>query len=704
MGWMAAPIAGAKTGWQSAPTAAGSAQPPQPDAQGQITLPDGTRMVFDPATGSYTSAELMAGNMQPGIGAGIHAGAVQGATLGWGDELAAALGADPMTVERGRAAYTAAQRDQLPAYIGGAIGGGGATAAAGAMALRAVPVIGNLIPKAGGSLMGQTIAGGVSGAALGAIQGAGEAQPGQRGRGAAIGGALGGAVGVVAPAASAGLGKLTTKMWNAFKRTDIAGIKRALGVSDEAATIIKTALGDDDFAAAQAALDRAGPGAMLADSSPQASQLLDDTVAAGGPAKRVTMEAVEGRSAAARDNLTAGMDAVLGAPEGVKGAAKDIATRTSAARKAAYDAAYASPINYAAPEGRAIEEVLSRIPEKQFQAAIQEANDAMRADGIRNMQIMATIDPKGGVTFTQMPNVQQLDFLKRALGSVSDAEKDAFGRLTAAGVRANKLASELKDAIGAAAPDYRTAVRLGGDKIAEDKALQLGRDFMKPALTREDVAAATRGLSVEARIAAKKGMRAAFDEAMANVKAVASDLNVDARQAVNAAKQFSSEANRKKAELILGKTMADRLFREFDQASTQLALRTAVSRNSATASRVAGKAAMDEIITGGPINALKRGKFGDWSRGLVQMMTNTTPADDLAQKQAIYAEVAKALTASRGPDAKAALTAVQNAMTGAPVSQAQADLVAKAVTSALALGAYQTGQQRLGTSTRGSQQ
>lgn len=700
MGWMDAPIAKPSAGWQSAPVAESTAQP---DAQGAITLDDGTRMVFDPATGSYTSAELMAGNMRPGIGAGIHAGAVQGATLGWGDELAAALGADPMTVERGRAAYTAAQRDQLPAYITGAIGGGGATAGVGAMALRAVPILSNLIPKAGGSLLGNTLAGGASGAAMGAIQGAGEAQPGQKGRGAAIGGALGGAVGVATPAASAGLGKLTTKMWNAFKRTDLAGIKRALGVSDDAASIIKTALGNDDFAAAQAALDRAGPGAMLADSSGQASQLLDGSVMAGGPAMRVATDAVEGRSAAANANLKGAMDRVLGSPEGMKGAAGDISARTAAARKAAYDAAYGSAIDYASPSGAKIEAVLDRVDPSVLKSAIDKANLMMRDLGVKNQQIMATIAPDGSVTYSNPPNVMQLDYIKRGLDDLGRG-MDNLGRPTMESGVAARQAADLRAALGDAVPSYRTAVKLGGDKIAEDKALQLGRDFMRSTLTSEDVSIAVRNMSAEARAAAKKGMRAAFADAMDNVKTTASDLAVDARQAVAAAKAFSSDANRKKAELILGKTAADRLFREFDQASTQLALRTAIGRSSLTAPRIATKARMDEIIKGGPINALKRGEFGNWSRGLIQMMTNSTPADQLAQEQAVYAEVAKALTASRGPDAKAALTAVQNAMTGAPISQAQADLVAKAVTSALALGAYQTGQQRLGTLTRGSQQ
>ena len=661
---------------------------PQPDAQGVVTLEDGSRMVLDPATGSYTSAELMANNRQPGLGASALAGAAQGFTFGWGDELAGALGADPMTVERGRAEMLAASRDHPVGYIGGAIGGG---VAAAAPAARLMPSM------AGASILTRMGAGALAGAGLGAAQGAGEAMAGQRVAGAAKGALLGGAVGAAAPALAAGLRSGSVSVLNYLKRVDLSGIQKALGIGPDAAKVVRAHLANDDFKAAADAMDKAGPDAMLADSSPQASQLLDTTIAAGGPAQRVAREAVETRSAAAATGLRRTMDTILGAPDGVKGVARDIATRTSAARSAAYDKAYGTAINYADQTGKAIEDVLARVPSAKLKEAVQAANDAMQMQGIKNRQIMAEIGKDGSVVFSEMPNVQQLDYLKRQLGELAAAAVDQFGRPTGLGRDLNTLAGQLKDAVANAVPDYRAAVKLGGDKIAEDKALKLGRDFMKPSVTREDVAAAAKGLSVEARIAAKKGMRAALDDAMASVKTVASDLNGDARQALNVVKQLSSDANRTKAEALLGKTAAGALFREFDQAATQLALRTATARNSATAARTAGKEAIDKIISGGPLNAIKRGKVAEWGRGLVQMMTKTTPADDLEKMQAVYAEVAKALTEARGTQAKQALVAVHNAMKGIPATKAQADMVAKAVTTALAFGSGHTLQRSRST-------
>ena len=89
-----------------------------------IDLPDGTRMVYDAARGSYTSAELMAGNLQPGMGMSALAGSANGLTFGWGDEIAAGLGADPMTVARGQATTIAANRDHPIATTIGQIAGG----------------------------------------------------------------------------------------------------------------------------------------------------------------------------------------------------------------------------------------------------------------------------------------------------------------------------------------------------------------------------------------------------------------------------------------------------------------------------------------------------------------------------------------------------------------------------------------------------
>lgn len=83
---------------------------------------DGTEMVLNPATGQYTSRELMAGNMRPGVGQAFQAGAAQGFTLGAGDEVAGAL-MGPFAREKARAALDASRRDRPGVTLTGELSG-----------------------------------------------------------------------------------------------------------------------------------------------------------------------------------------------------------------------------------------------------------------------------------------------------------------------------------------------------------------------------------------------------------------------------------------------------------------------------------------------------------------------------------------------------------------------------------------------------
>jgi hypothetical protein len=160
-------------------------------------------------------------------------------------------------------------------------------------------------------------------------------------------------------------------------------------------------------------------------------------------------------------------------------------------------------------------------------------------------------------------------------------------------------------------------------------------------------------------------------------------------------KDMSSRANREKAVMVLGEARADALFRQLDEAATQLATRAAVARNSATASRLAGKEAIDEITAPGPLGSLMAGRPGDAMRGIVQAFTGNTSQAQSAQKQALYAEIAQALTGKRGQAAADAMATVQRAIAGQLVTSAEAARVARVLTTGGALAGYQTGTRPL---------
>lgn len=676
-----------------------------PDGGRVVKAPDGSLSFASP--GYSTSdpaaiAEIMQGaDASARVKAGFDEQTIAGAPIAaralkaiegvpfigqWADEAVGMV--SPQAGQNMRASSAAMDRQRPGQSL--ALGLAGGLVGSAPLAVAAAPLAAGAralspIAKATTGLVAGATAGAIEGAASGAGRASEDRMGGAMG-GALFGGVAGGVMGAAAPAIGAGAKEAYKYL---FKKSDISQIAASLGVSKPAAQVIKTYMGQDNPAEAARLLARAGKGAMLADAGPATGVALDKAVSMGGAAMGIAKEAVEGRAAAAMGMLNDVMDDVLGAPEGTRAIAGGIAARTSAARKAAYDAAYATAIDYAAPSGRAVEDVLARIPRSTLGAAIQEANDAMMSKGVKNAQIMAQIAPDGSVTFMEMPNVQQLDEIKKALDTLADAARDQFGRLTGPGQRYAGLAADLREAVKLAAPRYATAIKLGGDKIAEDKALALGQKLLSPTMTREDVRLAIKDASDEALLAAKKGLRSAIDEGLAQVQAVMSDPNVEAREAISLVKKLSSRANRDKVADVLGAKAAEDLMDTLDTAGTQLALRTAIAANSKTAVRAAGDDVMKSISRAGPVEAIKRGEGFNAAKEIIQKMTARTPADILAREQGYYAEVARALTQIRGPSAQVALQYVQKAMAGQPVTEAQARLVANVLTTALGASGYQ---------------
>ncbi len=610
----------------------------------------------------------------------------------WIDEAADALGGRGQLM---RDVNAATERQQPGASMALRIGGG----ILGSLPAAAVaPVAGAAMP---GSLAGRMAIGAGAGAALGGAEGAvsgygAGTDPASRQAEAAsragIGAAFGAAAGAVMPPIVSGVRALVGRL----KGQDVATIAGALGIGKDAARVIRQALDADDLNAAAAQLRRAGGDAMLADASPATAQLLDTAMQSGGAASRIGRDAVEARAARANTRLVNVLDGVLGRPEGTKAASSEISMRTAGVRRQAYDRAYATPVDYAADAGRNIEGVLARVPPKTLQAAIAEANDAMREAGVKNRQIMAEIAPDGAVTFREMPNVQQLDEIKKALGTIARNETDPVtGRVSAQGLRAKRLAADLTAAISDAVPSYKTAVKIGGDKIAEQNAFDMGRRLLLSGSTREEVADLMQGASREGKAAIARGLRSYIDDTLANVQRTITDPNTDAREAMAAVKALSSRANRDKLETALGPQRARVLMAAMDEAAKHLELRSAVARNSATASRLAGQRAIDDATAPGPAGRVLRGEPVQGTKAIVQFLTNRTPGYDALRRQEIYQDIATALTYLRGPQAEQALATVQAAMSGQPIKDADAAAIARLLGGNLVLGGHQAATRAL---------
>lgn len=538
----------------------------------------------------------------------------------------------------------------------------------------------------GGNALTRGLRAGMLAAPAGALEGAsafaGRANSGERareaGKGALVGGGLAAALGPVASMTGEGVSSLAKRV----KRLDVRTIADEFGLSMPAARTVKQALLNDDLDAAQTRLTQLGGDAMLADAGPATGALLDAAANTGGTALRVTREAVDGRANDVGKRLPGFLDSVLGRSMGVKTAAKQISTMTARARKAAYDTAYSRPINYASSKGRAIEDVLARVPSGTMRKAVQEAQDAMREAGIVNRQIMAQIADDGSVTFTQMPDVMQLDYLKRALGEVANGEVDQYGRMTGAGLRASRLARDLRDALKDAVPEYGRAVKIGGDKIQQDEALTLGKSLLFRNTTVEDVRAfMNSGVSREAKASLRQGLRESIEQTLSNVRRTITDPNTDAREAMTLVKEMSSRANKEKLGLILGDVRTDRLLNELDRSAAALELRAAVAGNSKTAIRGAIHGQVSAEAAPGVVRqtAGELGSPMEAARPVTRMIAGTDAQSISAREKAIFDEIAGALTRIRGPQAGAALAAVRRALAGQPLKDAEAALIGRLV-------------------------
>lgn len=565
---------------------------------------------------------------------------------------------------------------------GGLLGSAGAIAAAPASVATALApsTSARLLPSMAQAAGTAGLLGAIEGGIYGAGLGEGEGRAASAMTGAATGGLLGGVLGGLAPLAARGVENVA----GMFRRSDVAKIANDLGISKQAATVIKNTFDQGgDIAAARAAIQRAGDEGMLADAGFAAQALLDASAATGGRAGQIAREAVEGRMTRTGEALDKTLDTVLGtAPLGPRAAVDAIAERTAPDRAKAYGAAYGTPINYAAPQGQKIEEVLGRISPDDLIAGIVEANKEMRSNNITNQQIMAVLDANGEVQFLrEMPNVQQLDEIKKALQKIAYSREntDDFGRLTGTGKRYNRLAGELRDAVADAAPDYGTAVSLGGDKLAEERAFMLGRDLLSTRTEIEDIGFELGKKPSAAQVeAAKSGLRSYIAKVLGDVRAVPSDMNLDARQVVKAVTDMSSDNSRAKIRALMG-AEADALLKQVDEAAQSAVVRTAMATNSKTAIRGNIKQTVEELTTPGVLGQAMAGDPINTSKAIIQAVTGQTEEFTAQQRQRIFEDIARALTEKKGKTALSALNYLEQAMRGQPLTAAQNEFLARQI-------------------------
>lgn len=569
--------------------------------------------------------------------------------------VAAVTGEDPAALREGYQDRLGGYREDHPHLSTGAQIAGGTAA----MAPLAATPVGQAAFGMTGPLWQRLAAGGLTGAGIGAGDAAVRGNDPRQG--ALYGAGLGAAGGAVAPHVArfmAAGGRAVGDM-----ARNITGVPPAptAGYSRPALDAVSRVIDADGGFANSGALNisRGGPEAMLADAGPSAQSLLDTAIQRAGPGARSAMEAIEQRATAANQTVNRALDDALGAPQGSQSFQSALREGTAPMRHAAYEAAYSTPIDYSSNAGRAIEQMMARVPEN----VIQTANRMMMMEGHQSAQILANVGEDGLATFFRMPDVRQIDYITRALNQAarSGEGQGALGGQTDIGRIYSTLAQNLRDATRNAVPQYDTALTTAAQPIQIREALLFGRDAMSSGVARDQVSEFVGGILGPQRQAVMAGVRGHIDDVLANVRAVMSDPNLDAREARTALQNLSSRAAREKMELIIGdEAVSQSLFQQLDQAAAALQLRAGVSGNSRTYAR----SAMDQIVgqqfNQGILNQLLQGRPVNAGQMAIQNLTGRTPQGIAALQDQTYEEIARLLTTPRGDQAISMLSVLGN--------------------------------------------
>ena len=477
---------------------------------------------------------------------------------------------------------------------------------AGALTTAPVSVFGANTVLGTGGLVSKALRGGLAGLGLGAsegaIYGAGLGEEGSRVDNAKTGGLWGGGFGAGIGLAVPVAGTLARTLYDAAAGRKAREAARALNMREDVARLVGDRVRSDAPYSARK-ITAGGDSAILGNLGPSTRGLLDAVGNAPGEAAAITRSAADDIVDGARSRFTQTLDDVLGPVHGPRALQDEIMKGSSAARREAYDAAFSKAIDYSADSGRNIEGVLSRIEPNILRQAVDEANAEMRDLMISNQQIRATISDAGEVVFDTMPDVRQLNAIKMALDDIAESSKDSItGRLTKQGARAASQARDLRNAIGEAVPDYRAALAIGGDTIAERSAVDLGRNMLRTTVTREDFANSIARLDDAQLARVKQGLRGQIDDVLARVRRGTDFDEGEARELTAALRNLNSPEARQKVSMLLGDD-AGRVFSALDEAGQ--AMQTRIVAGSPTAPRQQNARAIEELLPSGPMRVLE---------------------------------------------------------------------------------------------------
>ena len=617
------------------------------------TTSDGRGYVYDAAD-------------RPGAVEGVARDAYQGYTAGGGDEVVA-RGAATVDAMRGRGDTYDVRLDSERRKRG-EFREDSPVLSYGAEVAGALPLALAMPGSSGGSLAQRSAVGGLEAAIGGTGYGFNASEGGfaNRLKDGAMTGAIAAPIGLaIAPAGAAITGNLASRLMTNNAARSVGMPRAAYDV------IIRAADADGSlYGPGAQRIQAAGRDAMLADAGPNTLGLLDTAVQKSGPAATTARAAIDDRVDNASAAVTGALDDALGKPGVSSSRSLIVYGDKTNPLDLIYKRAYAKPIDYASDAGRNIEQlVTTRVPG----SAIKAANELMRVEGKASQQILADIADDGTVTFREMPDVRQIDYITRGLREVADQAdgKGKMGGTTQTGRAYANLSREIRNSLKEAVPEYKAALNTAAGMIREGNAKDFGGIVLSARTTRDDVVEMMSDMGDAERRKVAEGLRMQIDDALANVKRAMTDSNMEAREAVKALRELSSRAAREKVETIIGPEASRRLFADLDQAATAFDLRAGVAANSKTFARTS----MDESIKAqtddGVVNAFRSGEPIGAARRLAQTLMGRTPAAKERVADETYSAIVQALTGPRGYQALQNLQRMHDAQMGIPQAAGQ---------------------------------
>ena len=687
--------------------------------------PDGTigevpsEFVFDPERNQYVDTALIAKReLESGSGRGStlqvlrgvpflreYVDEIQGATtktLGLGDTQAKI---DTQVVRELDKQF----REQNPKTALGLNIAGGVGSTAPLLGLTGLPSLATATnPFLRNLLLTSGVAGGL-GATEGAISGFGMGEtPEERGAKARSEGLFGGllstGLGLVAPAVGS-----TVKNVYSFGKDKLKGaaeltnktVASALDISQDAARILRDAIKTDDVSTISRNLKAAGDDSMLAQGSPSLSSLLDVASQSSGEAKGLASKRIAESTNLMINNLRTSFDDLLGSPVAKDQLIKNLKKGSASKTDELYRNAYTTPIDYSGDQGQKLLRLLKAVPG----GAVKDANSLLKVDSalgnVNPKQIKVTVGKNGELSFSELPSTTQLDYITRGLNNFADEGKGAFGGMSAKGSKFVALSKEIRNVLKDLNPNYKQAVDNAADNISRAKGINFGYELLGKGVKRNDVLEYTKNASAPEIASVKQGVRSYIDDVISDVNRIASDPNQDSREIRKILTLLTSNASRAKMVTLLGAKDGTNLIKQISEATSLLNLKANVSDNSKTFARGVVKERIDELSNVSPLGKLLEGEPIAASQKLVKIITGRTDEKASEASKKVLKQITDVLT-SRSSSARTNLPATSDEVLdilarvnrNEPVTQAEAQRIAKAVLAATILPSFTIGTQQ----------